>query len=248
MTYLRMMFLLVSFIIWTRDAYTQTPAQAPVVEQGQKIDLSSFKLQTLNDSLQFTELFPIGNHQDPYFFTYKNTNILMFRVPSGAGHSMNSEYPRVEVRQSSDWFMDADDARLHGETVILRVLAEPKTGKLIFAQIHGEKTGTEMLKMRWTHGIISMGVKQSWAGHEEEIDMLRGVALGTAIECRIEARNDTVTVHLRTSSAQATHSFRYNANTWKGIPLYFKAGNYSQDKERDGSIGIVAIQYLELIP
>jgi len=247
MAFIRILLVLASILAWTGGTPAQTtPARVPGTVPEKTIDLSLFKLQTLDDHMQFTELSSINEHQDPYFFTYPKTNILIFRVPSGAGHSMNSEYPRVELRQKDDWTMDAHDGRLHGESLMLRVMAEPRTGKLIFAQIHGERTATEMLKMRWTHGTISMGVKPHPEAGEQEIDLLHGVSLGSVFECRIEVQNDTVTVHLRTSSATATHSFRYDAESWKDSPLYFKAGNYSQDKNRDGSIGIVAIQRLEL--
>jgi hypothetical protein len=221
-------------------------AQAQAAAPGRNFDLSAWRLQTLDGMQRFSEVSPVGEHQDPYFFTDPKTGAMIFRAPSGAGHSRHSEYPRVELRQIEDFTMDASGARPRAESMVLRVLAQPKTGKLIFAQIHGETAGTELLKMRWTNGNILMSVKAQPGAREQQIPLLHAVALGDAVECRIVLHNGTVTVSARSGGGEATRSFAYDGLAWKGRALYFKAGSYAQDKERDGSEGIVAVQKLTL--
>jgi hypothetical protein len=234
-----------SLAVFANGVYAQT-SPSPTAAPGQNFDLSAYRLQTLDTNQQFTEVSPIDSHQDPYFFTDPKTGAMTFRAPAGAGHSIHSEYPRVELRQVDDFAMSASGGQPHAEAVVLRVVGEPQTGKLIFAQIHGEKIGTELLKMRWTHGDILMGVKAQPGAHEQQIPLLHGLSLGDVIECHIVLENDTATVSVRSGSREAKQSFTYDANAWKDQPLYFKVGNYTQDKERDGSEGVVAVERLKL--
>ncbi|WP_147408493.1 polysaccharide lyase family 7 protein [Paraburkholderia fungorum] len=241
----RFAFIFMSAVIWAGAAHAQVldPALAP----GQNFDLSAYRLQTLDARLQFKEISPVGMYQDPFFSTDPATGEMTFRVPSGAGHSRDSEFPRVELRENDSWTMQPSGGPRHIESFVLRVLAEPSTGELIFAQIHGEKTGgSEALKMRWSHGDILMGVKKRYGVNEEKILLLRGVSLGDTIECQLAFENDTLAVHIRSGAAEMTRRFRYAIDSWKGIPLYFKVGNYSGDKDSDGSFGRVAIQRLAL--
>jgi hypothetical protein len=221
----------------------------PDLPPGQNFDLSSYLLQTLDAKLQFTEVNPIGSYQDAYFFTDPSNGRMNFQVPSGAGHTEDSEYPRVELREIVSWMMDSQGP-VRSESVTLTVLEEPKTGKTIFAQIHGEKVGgSEALKMWWNNGTVSMGVKKRYGDAEEQIQfsLLPELALGDTIECHMELRGDTLTVDVRSEAASETHSFQYDATSWQGNPLYFKVGVYSQDKDVDGSVGSIAVHRLELI-
>lgn len=236
---------LMSAMAWIGTAQAQT--LNPSLSPGQNFDLSAYTLQTLDGHLQFKEVSPIGSYQDAFFFTDPTTGAMIFRVPSGAGHSKHSEFPRVELRENKSWIIGSSDGVPHTESIVLRVLAEPLTGELIFAQIHGEKTGgSEALKMRWSHGDIVMGVKQHYGDKEERIPLLHGLSLNALIACQLELVNNTLTVHVQSGTASATHRFSYAADSWKDIPVYYKVGNYSQDKEADGSVGSVAVEHLQL--
>ncbi|MBB5610968.1 MULTISPECIES: polysaccharide lyase family 7 protein [unclassified Janthinobacterium] len=214
---------------------------------GKNFDLAPFLLQTLDASLQFTEVDPIGSYQDSYFFTDQHTGAMTFRVPSGAGHSGHSEFPRVELREKGNWAIDAASKQRRTLSLALRVLAEPTTGELIFAQIHGERSGgSEALKMRWSHGDIVMGVKKHYGDKEQRIILLRGVALGSRIECKLAVRGDTLNVEVRNGTEDVKQVFAYASDAWKAIPVYYKVGLYSQDKQQDGSTASVAVERLEL--
>ena len=221
---------------------TLDPAAAP----GQNFELSAYRLQTLSSKLEFTEVSLIKSYQDHFFFTDPKTGAMLFRTPAGAGHSGHSEYPRVELRTIDDFTMEASRDHARAQSLVLQVLAEPGTGKLIFAQIHGETTGTELLKMRWTHGNILMGVKMQPGAQEQQIELLRGIALGDRVECQLTLQGSILTVTVRSQDRSVTKRFSYDANAWSGQELYFKFGNYLQDKEHDGSEGVVAVQQLTL--
>lgn len=230
-------------MINTVQAGPLDPGRVP----GQNFDLAPFLLQTLDANLQFTEVNPIDRYQDSYFFTDQHTGAMTFRVPSGAGHSGHSEFPRVELREKGNWLIDAGSTQERKLSIALRVLAEPQTGELIFAQIHGERSGgSEALKMRWSHGDIVMGVKKHYGDPEERITLLRGVALGSHIDCKLALRGDTLKVEVRAGEASARHAFSYASDAWKAIPVYYKLGLYSQDKQQDGSTASVAVEHVSL--
>ncbi|HEY4079333.1 MAG TPA: polysaccharide lyase family 7 protein [Burkholderiaceae bacterium] len=218
----------------------------PTAAPGQNFDLSRYRLQTLDGTQRFTEVSVLHAYQDSYFFTDPKSGAMIFRTPAGAGHSRHSEYPRVELREIDDFTMDSSGGRQHAESLAFRVMSEPKTGKLIFAQIHGESAGTELLKLRWTHGDVLMGVKVRPGAAEEQLALMHGLSTGDLVECQIALLGNTVTVRARSNEHELTQSFTYDESAWSGQRLYFKVGNYTQDNERDDSEGVVAVQQLKL--
>jgi hypothetical protein len=109
MSCIRIALVFVSVIVWNSDVQARPldPALAP----GQNFDLSSYRLQTLETRLQFKEVNPVGTYQDRFFFTNHTTAAMTFRVPSGAGHTKDSKFPRVELRENSSWTMGSRDRR-----------------------------------------------------------------------------------------------------------------------------------------
>jgi hypothetical protein len=225
--------------IWTNGAGSCTgtgldTSKAP----GQNFDLSGYKLQTLDGSLQLKQVSPIGSYTDPYFYTDSSTGAMTFYVPSGAGSTANSEYPRSEMRGNATWRMGGT----HTLSASMKVLQQPATGKIIIGQIHGEQTGgSELLKIRWTNGDVLMGVKQHFADPEQQILIKSGLALGDNIDYAIKLVGSTVTVTVNGTSK----SYTYDAASWSAIDLYFKIGAYSQDSSADGSHAKVAVTALQ---
>lgn len=223
--------------IWTNGAGSCTgldTAKAP----GQNFDLSGYKLQTLDGSLQLKQVSPIGSYTDPYFYTDGSTGAMTFYVPSGAGSTANSEYPRSEMRGNATWNMGGT----HTLSASMKVLQQPATGKIIIGQIHGEQTGgSELLKIRWTNGDVLMGVKQHFADPEQQILIKSGLALGDNIDYTIKLVGSTVTVTVNGTSK----SYTYDTASWSAIDLYFKIGAYSQDSSADGTHAKVAVTALQ---
>ncbi|GJI90986.1 polysaccharide lyase family 7 protein [Duganella hordei] len=223
--------------IWTNGAGSCTgldTGKAP----GQNFDLSGYKLQTLDGSLQLKQVSPIGSYTDPYFYTDGSTGAMTFYVPSGAGSTANSEYPRSEMRGNATWNMGGT----HTLSASMKVLQQPATGKIIIGQIHGEQTGgSELLKIRWTNGDVLMGVKQHFADPEQQILIKSGLALGDNIDYTIKLVGSTVTVTVNGTSK----SYTYDTASWSAIDLYFKIGAYSQDSSADGTHAKVAVTALQ---
>jgi hypothetical protein len=163
---------------------------------------------------------------------------LQIYVPSGAGSTANSKYPRSELRADTTWHMGGT----HTLAVSMKVLQQPATGQIIIGQIHGEQTGgSELLKLRWTDGDILMGVKKNFGDSEQKILIKSGVALGENIDYVIKLVDSTVTVTVNGTSK----SFTYNRASWSNVDLYFKLGAYSQDASSDGTYAKVAVTALD---
>jgi hypothetical protein len=219
--------------IWTNGTGTCS-AIDPNKSPGENFDLSGYKLQTLDGSLKVKQVDPINTYTDKYFYTDSSTGAMTFYVPSGAGSTANSHYPRSELRANATWHMGGT----HTLAVSMKVLQQPATGQIIIGQIHGEQTGgSELLKLRWTNGDILMGVKTNFGDTEQKILIKSGVAIGENIDYVIKLAGSTVTVTVNGTSK----SFTYNTASWSDIDLYFKLGAYSQDSASDGTHAKVAV-------
>ncbi|ADO75398.1 polysaccharide lyase family 7 protein [Stigmatella aurantiaca] len=224
--------------IWTNGtgncSATLDPSKAP----GQNFDLSGYKLQTLDGSLEVKQVSPINSYTDKWFYTDSSTGAMTFYVPSGAGSTANSHYPRSELRGSATWRMGGT----HTLTASMKVLQQPATGQIIIGQIHGEQTGgSELLKLRWTNGDILMGVKKNFGDTEQKILIKSGLSLGENIDYVIKLAGSTVTVTVNGTSK----SFTYNTASWSAVDLYFKLGAYSQDSSANGTYAKVAVTALK---
>jgi hypothetical protein len=130
---------------------SNTPGENfPIMET--QYDLQSF------DSSGNTDEVPVTNAlQDRFFYSncYNSTHCYtgvpsgaaIFKTPSGFGSTPNSDFPRVELRDTTDFFNG--DTFTHTQTGTAYIVTAPSTNSIIFAQIHGEKVGgSEMFKLR----------------------------------------------------------------------------------------------------
>ena len=153
----------------------------------------------------------------------------------------------MELRENDSWMITSQGGHSKRRPHADCAGKSRRTGNLIFAQIHGEKAGgSEALKMRWSHGVVLMGVKKHYGDKEEQIPLLTGLALGDIIECHLALQGDRLTVDVRSGTVSKSQTFQYDVDSWQGIPLYYKVGVYSQDKAVDGSVGSIAVQRLTL--
>jgi hypothetical protein len=173
----------------------------------------------------------------------------MFRAPSGFGSTPHSEFPRVELRAKKN-FVNGDDFT-NTQTGSVYIVKNPDTKSIIFAQIHGDKPGgSELLKLRWQNGDIVAGVKPHYGDKEQRTTLLSGVRLKDKIDYKIEAKGTKneikVTVEATADGKTSKKTFSYPKESWQGIELYFKAGNYNQDSSSDGSEAVVAYGALDV--
>jgi Alginate lyase len=233
---------------------SNTPGENfPIMET--QYDLQSF------DSSGNTDEVPVTNSlQDRFFYsncynsTHCYTNVpsgaAIFKTPSGFGSTPNSNFPRVELRATKDFF--DGDTFTNTQTGTAYIVTAPSTNSIIFAQIHGEKTGgSEMFKLRWQDGEVIAGVKAAF-GDEEAKTSLTPAGLKDQIAYTLTAvgTSTQINVTIKVSvngGAPVSKTFTYlKSNGWSGFGLYFKAGDYNQDASNDGSEAVVAYSALNV--
>ena len=103
-----------------------------------------------------------------------------------------------------------------------------------------------MLKLRWEDDAIIAGMKQNYGDPEKRTTLLSDVGLNEKIDYSIKAKGTASGMTFFPPALASTVTFDYPKQGWEGIQLYFKAGNYNQDKNKDGSEAVVAYSKLEV--
>ncbi len=217
---------------------------------------SQYQLQEFNSSGVPDEVPVTNSLQDRFFYSncYNSTHCyseapsgsVIFKTPSGYGSTPNSDFPRVELRGTTEW--SVGDTYTNTQTGTAYILTEPATKEIIFAQIHADvdETGGEMFKLRWTNGEVIAGVKTTFGTTEVKTDIVPA-GIDDSINYTLKAvgtsTKETVTINVSVNGGTpVSKSFSYElSNGWSGIPLYFKAGDYNQDSSTtDGTEAVVA--------
>jgi hypothetical protein len=188
---------------------------------GQNFNLSTYKLQTPVASgsgvLEISQP-QLATFTASYFYTGSD-GAMTFWCPVTGATTSGSSYPRSELRQLTE-FKPTGTHILSGT---VKILQQPSTGKIIFAQIHGSLSGSEMLKLRWTNGSIRVGTKTT---------IISSIAIGTTINYTIKLVGTQLTVTVNGS----TYSKTYGTG-WDKDNLYFKAGSYIEDNSGTSTEG-----------
>ena len=243
----------------TQFACAQSPAvTAPDIFQ---VMGAAYRLQSFDANGNVSESPVTPALRDRFFFAncydtkhcYKKgipTGAVIFKAPSGFQSTANSRFPRVELRAMNDF--KNGDIFVNQQAGTAFIVTAPITESIIFAQIHGEKTGgSEMFKLRWQNGQIAAGVKETFGAAEIRYP-LAPAAIDDKIDYSLKAVGDaskiTVTITLTVNGgAPVSRSFVYlQTNGWADCGLYFKAGNYNQDGSNDGSEAVLAYGRLEV--
>jgi hypothetical protein len=209
----------------------------PLFPPGSNFDLSAWKLQTLTESLVFTEISASqlqSGYTSSFFYTNSTDGSMVFRVPSNGGTtSPNTSYPRVELRQmynGANWKLE--DTNEYYFTAMCKVdsVAIAKS-QIIIGQIHGSQTNSELLKLRWSGYrakqcyVEARLQKNDTTKSEFGTKLATGLSLGDMISYSIKMKNGLVTVTVNNTSTTWTYTSAYYGTT---DSYYFKAGNYLQ--------------------
>jgi len=200
---------------------------------GQHFDLASYKLQTpiaKHDSVEEVAQPALHDFVAPFFYFDASAHAMVFNCPDNGAPTRGSHFPRSELRDTNEWTFSGQ----HTLSASLAVTQQPSSGNIIVGQIHGNGSGTEALKIRWSKGNVVVGIKASPGSTEQRFTLVRGLALGDRIDYKIAQSDRTVTVTVNGTSK----SFTYD-HSWDGGTVYFKAGNYLQDNSASGSAGVV---------
>lgn len=214
---------------------------------------SSYLLQDFNGMNLPEEVALTKSYQSSYFYSncYSPNNCyrsvpegsMVFFAPSGFKSTPNSSYPRVELRAKRTFNVGQEiDVEQSGSVYIVQ---NPKTKSIIFAQIHGDKSGgSELLKLRWKDGSIVAGIKSRFGDSESQSILLAGVKLNEKIDYKIEAKGKDgemrLSIKVSVNGNTSIKEFSFQEAGWEGVNLYFKAGNYNQASDPQGAAAIVA--------
>lgn len=187
---------------------------------------------------------------DSYFYTGAD-GAMVFYCPAVGAHTSGSTHPRTELRELLDpnanivdW--TADGSHSITGSVKVNALAAYPNGGVSLAQVHGYSSSsgygvdTPFLILKYdttkspTEVWASVQYLVSGAGdpnHGNSTHAHLGfgtAALGATIGYTIEVRNGVAYVTVSGTSSPGTKSVDfYGSDTgWKGIPFYFKAGDY----------------------
>ena len=214
----------------------KTFALNPLFPPGSNFDLSAWKLQTLDQSLLFTEVSANSlntGYTSSFFYTDPTDGSIVCKVPSNGATTSGSTYPRVEFRQmtgGANWVLN--DPTEHYLTAQCKVLAvAPAKPQTIIGQIHGSNTVSELLKLRWTgyqpkQCIVEARFKTNDANMSEYgVTLASGLSLGDLITYTITMKNGTINCTVNGTTGSQT----YTPDIWTLTDAYyFKAGNYLQ--------------------
>lgn len=220
---------------------------------------SSYLLQDFNGMNLPEEVALTKDYQSTYFYSncYSANNCyrsvpegsMVFFAPSGFKSTPNSSYPRVELRAKRTFNVGQEiDVEQSGSVFIVQ---NPKTKSIIFAQIHGDKSGgSELLKLRWKDGAIVAGIKSRFGDSESQSVLLAGVKLNEKIDYKIEAKGGDgemrLSIKVSVNGNQSIKEFSFQKTGWEGVGLYFKAGNYNQTSDPQGAAAIVAYSAIHI--
>ena len=217
--------------------YAQTKAFEGVQN---RIDLSAFDLQLPlagAKSIKIIKSTDIPNFVSPYFYyNISDKSVRLFTQSNGVT-TANSHFPRTELRQVSEW----DFVGQHSLKVTMSVISQPNSGKIIIGQIHGDRKGTEAVKIWWNNGNIQVGYKAEFDAKETRITLLKDVKLSDIFNYEINQNGLDIEVKINDKATQF-----HLGDSWKKETVYFKAGNYLQDNNPPISSGMVAIYKIEV--
>jgi len=206
------------------------PGLDPKLPPGANFDLSGFTLQlpvaSGSSVLQVTDL---SMYSSEYFSTATD-GAMSFWCPVTGATTMNSHYPRTELRENpvgGDWAISGT----HALTASFKVTKAPKSKGLIIGQIHGNATdGTgEVLKLEWmSNNEIIASVEDNNSAVQSDKSM-GTYALNDQMSYAIKLVNSQLTVSV-TSAKGVTKTITspYTASRWATDSYYFKFGDYVQ--------------------
>lgn len=197
------------------------------------IDLAIWNLSVPSGSAAQTIATPrlVGGYQDGYF---RSGETLFFWAPVTGSRSENAIYPRTELRETyangtpHNWTYTQAENILRATLMVSQV---PSSGKIVIGQIHCYASTQPLLKLEYQFkpatqtGNLVLKFRLTPTSEPEAIQLASGVKLNERFNYTIHL---SPTGNLMVSGYDMQWSRQLDL-TWKGKPLYFKAGVYVQD-------------------
>lgn len=222
---------------------------------GDNFDLSHWKLQGLDDSLNRISIYPSeleSGFTNQWFYSTTSNNMFL-KCPSNGESIVKGGSPRVELRQTGDWAdWSINDSKVHKLKVRCYVHSSGNgevLPKVNIGQIHGREHNTEMVKLVWkgykdNKCLIEARLQEDSPERTEYRDTLaQNLSLGDEINYEITMCKGKVEVKLNGKSTSQTYTSLYYGTADK---YYFKAGCYFSKGTSENIYGLVEITKLEL--
>lgn len=187
----------------------------------------------------------VGGYQDGYF---RSGDTLFFWAPVTGSRTDNAKFPRTELRETyangavHNWTYSDADNFLRAALTVDQV---PSSGKIVIGQIHAYGSTEPLLKLEYQYkektktGNLVVKYRSTPTSEPEVIQVATGVLL---------KQRFTYTIHLTQAGNLTVNAYdmQWGAKldlSWKGKPLYFKAGVYTQDNAGYATEGGAATFY-----
>lgn len=231
-----MTMLMVGFFA-TSCSKSQSAQQA--VTPGKKLNLSGFTLQlplAAGSSIQQVSGNALANFSSSNFYYDAKSGATAMYCSSDGFTTPDSHYPRTELRDNTNWYFQGTHT-LHAEVAVTQ---QPNSGNIIIGQIHGDRKGTEAVKIRWTNGEIQAGIKEDVDGTETRYTLIKHVDLGQLIDYTITQKD--LSIQITANGQSVTVALQ---PSWNNEQVYFKTGNYLQDNATPVSSGTVLLYSID---
>lgn len=222
------------------------------------IDLTNWKLTLPVDSRNgFTgkavEYKQLGNVKNSEFF--RNSDGLIFRVPSNGATTSGSKYPRSELREMKNgteyYWTTAQGGELTATLEVdeLPVTKEGKKGRIVIGQIHGPDD--ELCRLYYDNGTLYFYDDKAGSKRKETKFVLKSpdgkepqIKLDEKFDYSILVKGGYLTVQANYKGVTYKASEKIGS-FWKGKKLYFKAGVYSQVGRLGSKAGTTGTGYAQ---
>ncbi|MGC3965488.1 MAG: alginate lyase family protein [Rhodocyclaceae bacterium] len=222
-----------------QGAAAQAPVSAPAAAHS-SIDLSKWKLQIPVNPIDVATRDLLKGYQDKYFYVDKDGSLAFWCPASGFKTTANTKYPRSELREMLDpdnhavnWgWQGTHEMNLRGA-----VMHVSPSGKTIVMQIHAVmpdgSNAPPLVKGQFYKNTLDFLVKNSAAGGKDTHYVFEGIELGKPYDAQIKVVDGVLSMTV--NGQTKTVDFVAKDAGWKDLKFYFKAGNYLQDRQADGS-------------
>jgi hypothetical protein len=207
----------------------------PNAPPGVNFDLSLWQLQEPVGSpgspttFSPAQLAGPNGHQDIYFFTDPGDGAMTFWDPENGVTTMNSSYPRSELREMTSSGVGANWLSPGTHTLSATVKANLIPDHVAVGQIHlgtGTPASTKPLLelFYYATGEIVLSIEQTPAGNNSKPYKVGNVAPGTVWSYVIGLSGNTISLVI---NGGTTQTFAMSS-TFDQEGMYFKAGDYDQ--------------------
>jgi hypothetical protein len=204
----------------------------PALPPGQNYDLGAFALQlplAQGDSVQQITNPELRDYSSEFFYS-GDDGAMVFWCPVTGATTLNSHYPRTELRErpaGGDWAIDGH----HELSASFKMLENPASKGTIIGQIHGNATGgtSEVLKLEWTSGNEIVASVEANDNPSQQVDHGMGkYQLGELVSYTFELNGGVLDITVTGAQGDVKYSTPYTAASWKQDKYYFKLGSYVQ--------------------